>query len=460
MKKLYMITDLGPGDGGKGGVVHKIAHMRQAHTIVKVGGAQGSHGVRTMSGNSFAFSQFGCGTFEGVRTHISRRFVTDPIALLSEARELEKVSVHNPFRLLTVSEDALCSTVFHMAASQLCELLRKDKPRGTIGSGVGQAFRLHESHPELSVHVKDLKTSGLRDKLAALQAHYKNQFREVLNDLSRFQMIDLKYLAEVQMILKNETFVDAAFELMQEFAALNCIVSEDCFATYLLQQEGTVVSESSHGVLTDCYTGFHPHTSALRTLPRFTRAMYEDAGYDGEIVSLGIHRAYQIRHGAGPMPTHDTLMSESLLPGSNKDENRWQGKVRVGPLDLVLLRYALAASGEGAYDGLAITWFDQVEKLGSWHYCNQYQNATDTSLFTGVSDIKVVTGEGEAQLRHLSSLTEALNNCRPVVKTIPLSQKSSRDDLYAKCAETLLDHLGVPVRMISFGPTERDKVCK
>lgn len=460
MKKLYMITDLGPGDGGKGGVVHKIAHMRQAHTIVKVGGAQGSHGVRTMSGNSFAFSQFGCGTFEGVRTHISRRFVTDPIALLSEARELEKVGVHNPFRLLTVSEDALCSTVFHMAASQLCELLRKDKPRGTIGSGVGQAFRLHESHPELSVHVKDLKTPGLRDKLATLQAHYKNQFREVLNDLGRFQMIDLKYLAEVQMILKNETFVDAVFELMQEFAALNCIVSEDYFATYLLQQEGTVVSESSHGVLTDRYTGFHPHTSALRTLPRFTKAMYEDVGYDGEIVSLGIHRAYQIRHGAGPMPTADPAMSELLLPGSNKDENRWQGKVRVGPLDLMLLRYALTASGRDAYDGLAITWFDQVEKIGTWQYCNHYEGAADSRYFSPTGEILFREGEDKAQLAHLEGLTLALASRVPEVQSVSLSRTTVRDERYALCAETLLGHLGVPVRMMSFGPTERDKVCK
>jgi adenylosuccinate synthase len=455
-----MVTDLGPGDGGKGGVVHKIAHMRKAHSIVKIGGAQGSHGVRTAHGESFAFSQFGCGTLEGVRTHISKRFVADPIAILTEAQELVKAGVHNPFRLLTVSEDALCSTLFHMAASHLSELLLKDKPRGTIGSGVGQAYRLNESHPELSIHMRDLSSLGLRDKLAALQTYYRNHFAEALNNLDRFLMIDYKYVAEAQSILKNEMFVDATCDLMQDFVAQKCIVPDEYLATTVFMRDGVVVSESSHGVLTDCYTGFHPHTSALRTLPGFTRAMYEDAGYDGEIVSLGIHRAYQIRHGAGPMPTHDTLMSESLLPGSNKDENRWQGKVRVGPLDLVLLRYALAASGEGAYDGLAITWFDQVEKLGSWHYCNQYQNATDTSLFTGVSDIKVVTGEGEAQLRHLSSLTEALNNCRPVVKTIPLSQKSSRDDLYAKCAETLLDHLGVPVRMISFGPTERDKVCK
>ena len=332
MKKLYMVTDLGPGDGGKGGVVHKIAQMQNAHTIVKVGGAQGSHGVRTANGQTFAFSQFGCGTLEGVHTHISPRFVTDPIALMCEAQLLQKEGIANPLSLVTVDERSLCSTVFHMAASQLSELLLKNNPRGTIGSGVGQAYRLNESNPELSVYVRDLLMPGLRDRLAALQAHYRARFAGVLNDLDQFEMIDLEHVAEARSVLMNESFIDSATELMNEFAARYSITNADYFSAHVLGRDGVIVSESSHGILTDKYTGFQPHTSAIRTLPAFTRAMYEDAGYDGQIVSLGIHRAYQIRHGAGPMVTHDAAMSEALLPGSNKDENRWQGKVRVGSL--------------------------------------------------------------------------------------------------------------------------------
>ena len=455
-----MVTDLGPGDGGKGGVVHKIAHMQHAHTIVKVGGAQGSHGVRTANGKTFAFSQFGCGTLEGVRTHISPRFITDPIALMTEAKLLQKEGVANPLSLMTVDERSLCSTVFHMAASQLSELLLKDNPRGTIGSGVGQAYRLNESNPELSVFVRDLSQADLRDRLAAIQMHYRNRFAEVLRDLDQFKMIDLKHVCEAQSLLMKDVYVDSATELMQEFATYVTITSADYFARRVLGRDGVVVSESSHGILTDKYTGFHPHTSAIRTLPAFTRGMYEDAGYDGEIVSLGIHRAYQIRHGAGPMVTHDSSMSEALLPGSNKNENRWQGKVRVGPVDLVSLRYALAASGEGAYDALAITWFDQIQKLGSWQYCNRYTGADDSRFFMPSGGIRVRKGEDESQLQHLGALTKQLQACSPEVTTVPLDPGASRNELYTLCADTLLDHLGVPVRMISFGPTEQDKMTQ
>jgi adenylosuccinate synthase len=283
---------------------------------------------------------------------------------------------------------------------------------------------------------------------------------EALQDLDRFQMIDFKYVAEAQSLLKNEAYVDATCQLLVEFASQRRIVADEYLAENVLGRYGVVVSESSHGVLTDRYTGFHPHTSALRTLPRFTRTMYEDAGYDGEIVSLGVHRAYQIRHGAGPMVTHDAEMSESLLPGSNKHENRWQGSVRVGPLDLVALRYALEASGKDAYDGLAITWFDQVEKLGVWRIATHYEGSQNPRFFDPDGNIKVRVGEDEAQLAYLGQLTKTLQAATPMVSNIQLPAEGNQDKLYELCAKTLQEHLGVPVRMVSFGPTERDKVCK
>ncbi len=117
--KVYTVTDLGPGDGGKGGVVHKIATMTRAHTIVKVGGAQGSHGVCTSRGECFSFSQWGCGTFEGIKTHISSRMVVSPEGLLNEADALRyQHGIHNVFDLLTMDQRALCATPYHGIASR------------------------------------------------------------------------------------------------------------------------------------------------------------------------------------------------------------------------------------------------------------------------------------------------------------------------------------------------------
>lgn len=459
MKKVYLVTDLGPGDGGKGGVVHKLAHMQRAHTIVKVGGAQGSHGVRTSSGQRFAFSQFGCGTFEGVRTHLSPRFVMDPVGLLNEATALRyEAGVHDPFSLVSIDGNALCNTPFHGIASRIKELALRDAPRGTIGTGVGQAYRRHDTHPELSIFARDLTSSRLREQLVAVRDSVKNELESIL--AGDFLPEDRALLERDRNRLADDGFLEHVLGELQTVAQQARIVDTEYFTRDILGRAGVVVVESSHGILTDRYTGFHPHTSALRTLPRFTKALFTDAGYDGDIVSLGVHRAYQIRHGAGPMPTHTEAMSETLLPGSSKDVNRWQGAVRVGPLDLVQLRYALQASGADAYDGLALTWFDQVERNGIWSLCTRYTNEGTLDLFTPDGDIVVRKGEDQAQLDHLAALTKALSHVHPQVTDLRLPVAPDRHARFDFVAGTLSEQLPVPVRMVSFGPTERDKHCQ
>ncbi len=458
--KVYMVTDLGPGDGGKGGVVHRIASMRNAHTIIKVGGAQGSHGVRTSAGERFAFSQWGCGTFEGTRTHLSARFVVIPGALLTEAGALRYgQGIHNPFQLLTIDETALCATPYHGIASRLKEMARGERPRGTIGTGVGEAVRDSERVPGLIIRAHDLTQSDLRDRVAAVREQVRKDLAPII--AQPFLSTDQSAVEFEVDRLNDDGFLSYVVERFRQVACQANIVGHDFLAQSVLAREGVAVVESSHGVLTDHFHGFHPHTSALRTLPRFTRAMLSDAGFDGKIVSLGVTRAYQIRHGAGPMPTADPAMNDSLLPGSRKDENRWQGKVRVGPLDLVLLRYAIAVcGGPSAFDGLAVTWFDQIQANGVWHLCHAYSNATDPACFTPSGELQVRHGEDADQLAFQERLGEQLTRCLPKITSHPLPVDAPRDGLYALCANTLHQGLGIPVRMVSFGPTEREKVCK
>lgn len=220
------------------------------------------------------------------------------------------------------------------------------------------------------------------------------------------------------------------------------------------------VVESSHGVLTDQLYGFHPHTSALRTLPRFAEEMVRQAGYEGDVVHIGVSRGYQIRHGAGPLPTHNPGLVDQLLPGSHKAENRYQGKVRVGPLDLVLLRYAIeAAGGSQVFAGLALTWFDQLVINGEWQFCDRYQDPIDPNLFASAERINVFRGNPEDQLAYQSALTECLFQSVPLVTTQALDAKAEWSSIFQLCNGLLSEKLDIPVRMISFGPTEQEKLC-
>ncbi len=459
-EKVYVVTDLGPGDGGKGGVVHAISDLVDAHAIVKEGGGQGCHGVCTSAGERFAFSHWGCATFSGIRTHLSSRFIVIPQGVLNEATALRyQCGIHDPFALLTIDANALCSTSYHGIASRLKEMARGDNPRGTIGTGAGEAVRDAARYPWHALYARDLSRTDLRDRVAAVR-------EQIIHDLTpivtgEFLSADREEVRLECSRLTDDHFLDYVIERLQEVAARVRIVDHEYLGREILSQDGAVVVERSHGVLTDHFQGFHPHTSAIRTLPRFTQAMLEDAGYRGKIVNLGVHRAYQIRHGAGPMPTHDPEMGEHLLPGSSKEENRYQGKVRVGPLDLVLLRYAIAAcGGPSAFDGLAITWFDQIRKNGVWNVCHRYNGADDPTYFSSTGELNVRRGDDAAQLAYQEALGQQLSHITPEIASQQVPKDAAPDQLYDLCASVLQEKLQVPVRMISFGPTERDKTCR
>lgn len=462
-KQLFTVTDLGGGDGGKGGIVHRISSLKKAHTILKVGGAQGSHGVKTKAGQYFNFSQFGCGTFEGTKTHLSELMVIEPYRLLQEGEELKySWGISNVFDYLTIDANALCVTPFHTIASRLRELSRKENQKGSVGIGAGEAVIDSEKYPELTIRARELNNPKLVDKLRLIQAQKINDLNEVVQKIPDFWEEDKALSAELVSLLTDPEFTERILERFRTLGSLVKIVDNDYLRRNILQRDGVIVVESSHGILTDRYYGFHPYTTRLRTLPEATLSLLRDCGYDGDIFKFGVTRAYQIRHGAGPMVTDSPAWLEKILPNSSKENNRWQGKVRIGPLDFVALRYAIeVCGGPQSFDGLALTWFDQIQALGKWQICKSYQRANDENYFLSPRQIKVhhlVRGlEGE-QITHQEELAKQLFQCQPDVQSFDVTQKT-KAELIALNTETFKQELNIPARIISFGPTEDDKVC-
>jgi adenylosuccinate synthase len=307
------------------------------------------------------------------------------------------------------------------------------------------------------IRASDLTKSDLRETLAAIREQVQIDLQPILQD--EFLPEDRHSVQKEVALLYDEGFLSHCESRFRETAKRAKIVSPDFFEKEILSREGVAVVESSHGILTDHFHGFHPHTSAIRTLPGFTHDMLRNAGFDGQIVNIGVTRAYQIRHGAGPMPTADPTMAESLLPGSNKDENRYQGKVRVGALDFMLLRYAIeVCGGPTAFDGLAISWFDQIQANGIWNICKSYQDV-DGRFLSPSGGIKVRQGTDSEQLIFQEALGEGLKSATPEITALELPS-ANREELFSYCADVINKSTGVPVRMVSFGPTETDKLCR
>ena len=401
-EKIFIVTDLGPGDGGKGGVVHYLANHLHAHTVIKRGGAQGSHGVYTDEGEQFNFSQWGCATLEGIPTFLSEQMIIMPIGLFNESEALRhQFGLNDPFKLLEADPSCICATPYHKIMSQVSELLLKDNPRGTIGTGVGQAYRFHQKYPKLTIRAKDLVNHDEVSKKLEEQRGLvlKLLFKEPL-PFDAILPEDEELFRENILLLMDENYIGY---LTEQFFEIGKNLKFNSLSN-VLKRDGTAVVECSHGVLTDAETGFKPHVSAIRTLPIFTEKMIKDAGFSGEIIHYGVRRAYEIRHGAGPMPTADDSKIVQFLPtaGSHKMANRWQGKVRVGEFDFNHFKHALDACKEVKMDGLCLTWFETI---------------------------------------------------RPAEKTLV-----EKEEVFKNLRKNLLGITEVPLVMLSFGPKDSDKI--
>ena len=278
-------------------------------------------------------------------------------------------------------------------------------------------------------------------------------------------LLDAEFLredsAEVRhelALLRDDGFIEHIVQRFRQAGRLANIVPPDYLATAILPQEGVAVIESSHGVLTDNVHGFAPHTSAIRTLPEQARQLLGGAGYTGQVVNLGVTRAYAVRHGAGPLPTGNAALGKRLHPGSESQDNRYQGQVRAGALDGVLLRYAInVCGGPSAFDGLAVTWFDQIKREGEWLLADRYGGQLDPAAFTPEGELQVRQAPTEQQQ---AALTAALHAVEPQITTKVIDQSLGNGALYSVCAEQVRSMTDIPVRMVSMGPTERDKLMK
>ena len=435
IEKIYTVTDLGPGDGGKGSVIQALCAKLHPALVIKEGGAQGSHGV-TLGNESFSFSQWGCGTFYAVPTYLSERMVIAPSMMVREAEALRHTGIYDAFKIITASPECLCSTPYHMYMSQIKEMLRGDKPRGTVGSGVGVAYREYteavqsgsESFRKSLIHAKDLTLPKLAPKLAEARERAKELTKQV--DMYALSSYDRAHYINLCQTIEDDRVFS---EILDEFKLVGQKLRLKSLWDMLKDARGKyAVVERSHGVLTDAECGLKPHVSALRTLPCFSEEQLRAAGFKGKIVNIGVHRAYEYRHGAGPMPTAQSDYMTDLP----RDENRWQGVARYGYLDTVLLRYALKVCEPTQFDGIALTCMDQVLDHGNWPICRAYKY-------------------GNLELDEISKI----DKITPITDCYSFDSEYApdRDAIIKRCAKILSEYIDVPLCMLSFGSTERDK---
>jgi adenylosuccinate synthase len=419
----FVVVDLGFGDAGKGLLTDYLVRRHGAKLVVRFnGGAQAGHNVVEAGGRQHTFSQFGSGTFvPGVRTHLASPVVVHPTALGVEAERLASIGVADALALLSIDPRCRVTTPFQQAAGRLRELLRRGGRHGSCGVGLGETVSDSLTRPELTLHFGELREpERVRDRLAAqrrLKLHELMELCEAARSAGVARELELLTDERVE-----ERWLSAASQVAKRVR----LAHDDT-----LPSEGCIVFEGAQGVLLDEDFGFHPFTTYSRCTPRGAHDVLSAMGWSRPVETIGVLRSYSVRHGPGPLPTED----ERVVVATAEPHNAcgtWQGPVRKGWLDLVLLDYALRACA--AIDSLALTHLDALPALAPFQWCGRYARASALELPRGLAEQE--------------RLTKALLDVEPRYEMLAGVAPSPE-----RLCDAVRERVGLPVKHGSRGPT-------
>lgn len=357
MKSANVIIGANFGDEGKGLVTDFLcAPCGEDAVVVRFnGGAQAGHTVTTPDGGRHVFSHFGCGSFAGAATFLSRFFVSNPLLFVREHALLASKGLRPAVHVDAASP---VTTPFDMMVNQIVEEHRGAKRHGSCGLGFGETLERMEKSALLLTAGDLADASALTDILHRIRAEWLPQRLAVLG------------VTTLPPHWKERVYSDGVIAKFMEdtafFLSQTTIVAND----FLSKQEN-IVFEGAQGLLLDAGHAWFPHVTRSNTGIKNVLALAEAAGID----ALDVHyitRAYMTRHGAGPLPHELPEKPYRDIRDDTNVHNDWQGTLRFGWLDADLLARTILADGAGLTSpvrvkrGLALTCLDQVPETVSF----------------------------------------------------------------------------------------------
>jgi len=459
-KEKIIIVDLGFGDQGKGTTIDFLADRLKAELVIRyLGGPQTAHNVVEPEGRHHTFAQFGSGTFVGAKTHLSYFMSINPLELEAEAEALMAKGINNPFDLITFDAHSLIVTPFHVHLNRMREIARGRKRNGSCGKGFGETIR--DARNNVSLRFSDFGTDGLQRKMDFLWRYKIDQAEQIVDDNS-----DNKELIKFLHFLKNKDYVKLLVEAYDRILTKHQLKFRPT-EIVLEEAKGTLIFEGAQGVLLDERFGFYPHITHSNTTSENADMLI--AGSQAKARRIGILRVYATRHGAGPFVTEDRFLTETIPDVHNKLD-KWQQKFRIGWFDLVTARYALAVGGK--IDELALTCLDRLDGMEEIKVCTAYEyKGRDRSGLDDFFHFEKHKGRIRingikpdfSQEKNDGRLAKMMFSCRPLEWKIFRGWKKSNNQIAPEMAVYInyiqsAEAMGVPVSIVSLGPTRNDKI--
>ena len=320
------------GDEGKGLTVDYLCARGDGGVVVRFsGGANAGHTVVTPEGERHVFRTIGAGAFHGVPTFLSSFVSVNPIALLLEGQQLERLGVRPE---IYASPECLVTTFADIIINRRLEDARNAGRHGSTGMGISETIE-RSNVPELRITLADVFNG------ASLEA----KVAEICDKYARFR---------TGKPIVEPTMADGFLRACQRLP--------DVVFPAGIGQCKDPIFEGSQGLLLDQDNQeFFPHVTRSHTGMKNVRVLCSQAGIS-EIEPYYITRTYLTRHGAGPLPGEDPGLS---FEDDTNAENGYQGRMRFAPLDLRALgERIIRDAGSDCPARLVVTHRDQLEWTG------------------------------------------------------------------------------------------------
>lgn len=356
------VIGIGFGDEGKGSLVNYLCSQFSNSLVIRYcGGHQVGHTV--INGEKkHIFSNFSSGTLSGIPTYWSKFCTIDPIGIINELKSLENIGITPK---LYIDEDCPITTPYDKFYNQQTELENK---HGSCGVGFAATIEREENHYSLTFN--DLFYPEIvRIKLQMIKEYYEQKLNEIDKQINIHRLLhssihtdfpDMRKL-NFKLINEVEDFVNACNQLLQlkfvEKGKLDRIFCQN------------YIFESSQGLLLDQNFGFFPHVTRsnigsknIIKLIKPINTRYP-LNCSNNIEYYLVTRAYQTRHGNGPMTNESYGHNIKENPEESNVSGQWQGEFRRSLLDLDLIEYAIKKDKniqESSKKTLVITCLDHV----------------------------------------------------------------------------------------------------
>lgn len=311
---IKAVIGLGFGDEGKGMTTNYLCSLSENPIVVRYsGGPQAGHTV-VHNGVRHVFSSFGAGTLSGAPTHWTKRCPVDPVSFYNEYCVLDEKGI---VPTIFIDNDCPIITPYDKRANQNDS---DNINHGSCGLGFGKTIEREEKRYSLKFSDIFNKTV-LAIKIKEIKKYYGFQFDHEKEFLSCCNFMR------------------------------NCRQIKTLIPDY--KEHSDVIYESSQGLLLDQDIGFFPHV---------TRSSVGTKNIPGYYIERYlVTRAYQTRHGNGPMTNEKIPHKIYNDPKETNVKNKYQGEFRKTLLDLDLLKYGIEKDGNNyCSDTLVITCLDHI----------------------------------------------------------------------------------------------------